>query len=226
LLQSDRLSEAEQVLDLLKEQELNEVVRGASDNPAAKVEPLKLSAVQQKAQSELATPEKESMALADLSVEYAQLHAKATRTPEEDARLRTLDMQIETGNGEVSDFFKKTFYAELARKAGTQDANAILSKEKSEVSRLQNTLAELGPRVIGIRLLIGEEHVYAVVVTATARKRFELSATPAELRSKVLQVRDDLRTPGADPKAHLAELYAMVVAPFAAELNTLEKSPA
>jgi hypothetical protein len=68
--------------------------------------------------------------------------------------------------------------------------------------------------------------VYAVVVTATARKRFELSATPAELRSKVLQVRDDLRTPGADPKAHLAELYAMVVAPFAAELNTLEKSPA
>ena len=226
LLQSDRLSEAEQVLDLLKEQELNEVVRGASDNPAAKVEPLKLSAVQQKAQSELATPEKESMALADLSVEYAQLHAKATRTPEEDARLRTLDMQIETGNGEVSDFFKKTFYAELARKAGPQDANAILSKEKSEVSRLQNTLTELGPRVIGIRLLIGEEHVYAVVVTATARKRFELSATPAELRSKVLQVRDDLRTPGADPKAHLAELYAMVVAPFAAELNTLEKSPA
>ena len=33
LVQTDRLGEAEQVLDLLKEQELKEVVRGAADNP-------------------------------------------------------------------------------------------------------------------------------------------------------------------------------------------------
>ncbi len=45
LVQADRLGEAEQVLDLLKEQELKEVVRGAADNPQARVEPLKLSSV-------------------------------------------------------------------------------------------------------------------------------------------------------------------------------------
>ena len=48
---------------------------------------------------------------------------------------------------------------------------------------------------MGIRLLLGDEHAYAIVVTAQARKKFELQATPAELRGKVLQVRDDLRTP-------------------------------
>ena len=221
LVQADRLGEAEQVLDLLKEQELKEVVRGAAPDAAAKLEPLKLTAVQEKAQNELAAPEKTAAAVTDLSMEYAALLAKPARTPGEDARLKTLDASIEAGNGEVSEFFKKTLYPELAQKAGTQDANALLSKEKSEVSRLQNTLAELGSGVMGIRLLLGDDHAYAIVVTAQARRKYELKATPAELRSKVLQVRDDLRSPASDPKPHLAELYAMVVAPLDDELKAL-----
>ena len=110
LVESDRLGEAEQVLDLLKEQELKEVVRGAAGNPEAKVEPLKLNAIQQKAQSELTTAEKTAVALTDLSIEYSGLQAKVTRTPEEDARLKTLEASIEKENGEVSDFFRKTLY--------------------------------------------------------------------------------------------------------------------
>jgi CHAT domain-containing protein len=223
LVQADRLGEAEQVLDLLKEQELKEVVRGA-DSSGAKVEPLKLTSAQQTAQSELATPEKTALALAEMSRQYAELQVKATRTPEETAQLQALETKIESGNSEVSEFFKKTLYPQLAQKAGTQDANAVLSKEKSEVSRLQNTLAELGPPVLGVRMLLGEERAYVIVVTAQARKKFELKATPVELRSKVLEVRDDLRAPSSDPRPHLAELYAMVVAPWADELSALEQA--
>ncbi|HTA95010.1 MAG TPA: CHAT domain-containing protein, partial [Verrucomicrobiae bacterium] len=218
--------EAEQVLDLLKEQELKEVVRGAPDDAASKVQPLKLSDAQQKAENDLAAPEKTSEALTSLSIEYSTLQAKQKRTPAEDARLKTLDSNIQAANGEVSSFFTKTLYPELAQKAGTQNANALLSKEKSDVSRLQNSLAELGPRVMGIRVLFGEEHAYAIVVTAHTRQKFELKATPANLRTKVLQVRDDLRNPLADPKPHLAELYATVVAPLAGELKTIEQIPA
>jgi CHAT domain-containing protein len=226
LVQADRLAEAEQVLDLLKEQELKEVVRGAPDDAASKVQPLKLSDAQQKAENDLATPEKTSAALTSLSIEYSKLQAKQNRTPAEDARLKTLDSNIQSANGEVSSFFTKTLYPELAQKAGTQNANTLVSKEKSDVSRLQNSLAELSPRVMGIRVLFGEEHAYAIVVTAHTRQKFELKATPAGLRTKVLQVRDDLRNPFADPKPHLAELYAMVVAPLADELKTIEQIPA
>ena len=224
LVQTDRLGEAEQVLDLLKEQELKEVVRGAGTDPSANVEPLRLSVAQQSAQNRLAAPEKAAEALTGLSLEYAALVDKEKRTPAEDARLKSLEASIEHGNGEVSAFFKNTLYPELAQKSGTQDANALLSKEKSEVSRLQNTLAELGPRVMGIRLLLGEEHAYAIVVTAHTREKFELKATPAELRNKVLQVRRDLRFPSSSPGPHLAELYAMVVSPFGDELKALEQS--
>ena len=103
-----------------------------------------------------------------VSVEYAALQAKATRTPDEDARLKMLEARtLRQGNGEVSDFLHEDALSRnWRRRPGAQDANALLSKEKSEVSRLQNTLAELGPRVMGIRLLLGEEHAYAIVVTA------------------------------------------------------------
>ncbi len=228
LVQADRLAEAEQVLDLLKEQELKEVVRGAPDDGASKVQPLKLSDAQQKAENDLATPEKTSAALTSLSIEYSTLQAKTNRTPAEDARLKTLDSNIQSANGEVSSFFTKTLYPELAQKAGTRNANTLLSKEKSDVSRLQNSLAELGPRVMGIRVLFGEEHaLHAIVVTAHTRQKFELEGHarwPAHESAASAQY--DLRNPLADPKPHLAELYAMVVAPLADELKTIEQIPA
>lgn len=222
LVQTGRLGEAEHVLDLLKEQELKEVVRGAADNPAARVDPLTLTAAQQKAQTDLAAPEAQSAALAEASIEYAALLAKSSRTAAEDARLKQLDQQIEAGNAQVSAFFRSTLYPELAQKAGTADANTLLSREKSDVSQLQNTLAGLGPRVLGIRLLLGEEHAYAIAITAHTRERIDLKATPAELRSKVLQVRDELRSPSSDPRPHLTELYSMLVAPLEPSLKAVE----
>ncbi len=224
LVQSDRLAEAEQVLDLLKEQELKEVVRGAADRAGATAEAPKLTGTQQAAQGALAARGKQALALMNLSAEHAALRAKPTRTSEETARMNSVEAEIEATNREVSDFFRNTLYPQLAQKAGTEGANARVSGERSDVSRLQNTLANLGPHVLGIRLLLGDEHAYAIVVTSQARKKFELKATPAELRSKVLQVRDELRTPASDPRPHLAELFAMVVAPFGEELAALEGS--
>jgi CHAT domain-containing protein/tetratricopeptide (TPR) repeat protein len=224
LVQSGRLGEAEQVLDLLKEQELKEVVRGAMESAASTSRPLAMSGAQQKAASELISAEKTATALTDMNVEMVRLQSKPERTPEEVARLKVLETKIEAANAQVAEFFRKTLYPELAQRSGAQDANALLSREKSEVSRLQNTLSRLGPRVIGIRLLLGEEHAYAIVVTPQARRKYELAASPAELRSKVLQVRDELRRPSSNPKPDLAELYMMVVAPLTNELASLEQN--
>jgi len=224
LVQADRLAEAEQVLDLLKEEELNEVVRGAAEDSAAETAPMKLTAAQEKAEGDIEAQEKSAASLMDLTAEYAALQARTTRTPEEAARMKDLEGKIEAGNAEVTDFFRKTLYPELAQRTSVQDANAILSQEKSEVSKLQNTLADLGPKALGIRILMGDEHVYVLVVTAQARRKVELPAGPAEIRSKVLQVREDLRHPDSDAKQHLAELYAMIVAPLGSELDAFAKS--
>jgi CHAT domain-containing protein len=225
LVETGRLGEAEQVLDLLKEQELKDVVRGAAPDAAAKVEPLKLSSSQQRAQGELDAQQSKVIALDEMSLQYAALLAKTTRTAAEDAQLEKLKASLTQGITEVFAYFTGTIFPELEGKSGASKDNELQAGEDSRQSYLQNTLAKLGPRVMGIRILMGQDHVYAIAVTASTRKKFELKATPAELRSKVFEVLENLAARTSDPKPLLTQLYAMVVAPVESELNKIE-SPA
>ena len=222
LVQADRLGEAEQVLDLLKEQELKDIVRGTAQDAPAKVEPLSLTSAQKKALSDMASEERKALALEEQSLAYANMLGKATRTAEEDARMKAMSATLERGSLEALASFAGTIYPDLERGPGADRQKAASNSEDSTQSYLQNTLAKLGPGVIGIRLLLGEEHAYAIVVTANTRKKFELKATSAELRAKVFQVLESLQSPSSDPRTHLAELYAMVVAPMEGELEALE----
>jgi CHAT domain-containing protein/tetratricopeptide (TPR) repeat protein len=224
LVQADRLGAAEQVLDLLKWQELNEVILSARSRANEPAESLNLSPAQEQGERDLEASEETAADLTALNTQYATLLAKATRTQQETAQLTALEAKIETGNRAVSNFFRLTLYPELAQKAGTEDANSFVRREKSEVSQLQHALADLGPDVIGIRLLLGDEHSFAIVVTAHSRKNYELKATPAELREKVQEVRDALRSPSSDPKPRLEQMYAMLIAPFETELAAVEHS--
>lgn len=226
LVQADRLGEAEQILDLLKEQELNDIVRGATPDAGAKIEPLKLTAAQQKAESDLAIPEKMAVALTEQCMEYEGLHANATRTAAEDARMKTLSAGIEQGIRELLAFFTNTIDPELEQKPDAGKENGSPTGDNSTQSYLQNTLAKLGPRVTGIRLLLGEDHAYVILVTANTRKKVVLNVMPAELRSKALETLESLGSRSADPRPHLEELYAMIVAPIEDELKPLEAASA
>ena len=223
LVETDQLDEAEHILDLLKEEELKEVVRGAANDAESKQQTLRLNPGQQKALDELNAPETTAAGLTSLTVEYAALLGKETRTPAEDSRMKTLEAKIEAGNAEITAFFEKTLYPELAR-TGSGKANDLLSSEESRVSSLQDTLLSLGPGVMGLRLLLGEEHTYAIVVTGRAQKKFELGIKPDALREKVLRVREELRSPASDPRKHLEELSSIVIAPLHGELADLEKT--
>ena len=222
LVESNRLGEAEQVLDLLKEQELKDIVRGAAQDSAAKVQPLSLTSAQKKALGDMGVEEKKVLALEEQSLAYASLLGKGARTGQEDAQMKTLSASLERESVEALASFAETIYPDLERGHGAEHANGASNSEDSTQSYLQNTLAKLGPGVLGIRLLLGEDHAYAIVVTANTRRKFELKATSAEIRTKVFQVLESLQSPSSDPRTHLAELYAMVLAPVEGELKALE----
>lgn len=224
LVETGRLGEAEQVLDLLKEQELKNIVRGAVPDAAAKVEPMRLTAAQQNAQAEMDSQRQKIIALEEINVQYASLYGKAARTPAEDAQLKQLSAALQQGITGIWDYFNGTICAELEQKPAG-NANNDAAGEDSRQSYLENTLAKLGPRVLGIRILLGEDHAYAIVVTAHSRKKVELKATPAELRSKAFEVRESLTARSSDPRPLLAQLYGMVVAPVEDDLKTLEAQP-
>ncbi len=225
LIEAGRLGEAEQVLDLLKEQELKDSVRGADPDAAAKVEPLRFTAAQLRAENELPGVEKMAQAVVELSIEYAVLEAKPERTPEDDARLGQTKAAIDEKREEILAFMTGTILPGLETDRGPDQGNGPVADVDSPPSYLQSALTKLGPRVMGIRLLLGENHVYAIVVSADARKKIELMVTSSELRDKVFETLKALGARGSDPRPQLAQLYGMVVAPLEGELRTLETPP-
>jgi CHAT domain-containing protein len=222
LVEANRLGEAEEILDLLKEQELKDVVHGAAANPLPGIAPLKLTPAQQKAQSELAELEKRALAFEQLSVESAGLQGKAVRTSAEDARWKALNSSMEREIGELLAFFASTISSDLESKSGAAPAAGASGGDSATESYLENTLAKLGPHVVGIRLLLGDNHAYTIVVTANTRKKFELKATPAEVRGKAFEALNALGSRGSDPRPRLHELYAMIAAPLEDELKAME----
>jgi CHAT domain-containing protein len=222
LIETGRLGEAEQILDLLKEQELKDLVRGTAPDAGQKFALLALTATQQRAQSAMAGLEKPALDLDAQSVEAAALKEKPALTPQEDARLKELEAHIEQVNLTILAGFAGSMLATLEQPVVAPET----ATGPAAQSYLQNTLAKLGPDVLGIRLLVGDDHVYELVVAANSRKKIELTTTPADLRSKALEALKVLAQRNADPRPQLTVLYAMIVAPLEGDLKALESAPA
>jgi tetratricopeptide (TPR) repeat protein len=223
LVQNNRLGEAERVLDLLKEAELDEVVRGGAADPGAKVATVPLTPTQQNAEKALVQPEITALDVTDLSYEYKLLMDKGTsRNPEEQVRYLALDQQVTADDDKFDKFLDEDFFLELKAKDGVEQANTTKLGEDSQESNFQQILKHLGTGVLGIRLLIAE-HVYAIVVTGTTHECFELKITPKDLDSLILQVHGELKLYTSDPKPDLATLYNLIVGPMEGELRSLEQ---
>ncbi len=219
LVEAGRLGQAEQILDLVKEQELKDLVADANPGAGAGIEPLKLSPAQMKAESELPDLEKKARVIEESSLAYAQLQAKPQRTPDEDAQMKTLAAAIQQQATDIETILKNKVFPELDAQSAPGQAAADTSK-----SFLQDSLAKLGPNVIGIRLLLGADHAYAIVVTASSRKVVTLPASSDDVRNKAFDALKAIGSPSSDPRPQLNQLYAMIVAPIETDLKPIEKA--
>ncbi len=217
LVEAGHLGDAEQILDLLKEQELKDLVPGSAPGAGAAIEPLKLSAAQQKVESMLPDLEKKARDIEEWNLQLAQLLAEPAHTPADDAQLKSLAANLQQTESAIRDTFDNTIIPELDKQSvpGTAAVG-------STASYLQSSLARLGPNVMGIRVLLGEDHAYAIVVTANSRKKFELPASSADLRGKAFEALKAIASPSTDPRPQLNQLYTMIMAPLEGELKTIE----
>ena len=220
LVEAGRLGQAEQILDLLKEQEFKDLVAGAAPGASASIEPLKLSPAQLDAESALPDLEKKARVIEESSLAYAQLEAKASRTADDEAQLKSLQATMRQTSDEMHAILFNKVFPELDAQSAPGQASIDSTK-----SLLKDSLATLGPGVIGIRLLLGQDHAYAIVITASSRTSFVLGATSDEIRAKAFEALQAVASPASDPRPRLNDLYAMVVAPLEGELKSLEAAP-
>jgi CHAT domain-containing protein/Tfp pilus assembly protein PilF len=222
LIQTGRLGEAEQILDLLKEQELKDTVAGAAQGTSAKMEPLKLNAGQLKAESDMPPLEQMGRNIEDLNIKLVALQAKGNRTQQEEAQLTTLKASIEKAIGEMRAYYVNKIFVDLGQSVSSGQTSGTQPADDAVSSYLQNTLSKLGPRVVGIRLLLGERHAFAILVTATTRKKFELKGAPDDVRAAAFAALKAMGSPAVDPRPQLNQLYSIVVAPLEDDLKKLE----
>jgi CHAT domain-containing protein/Tfp pilus assembly protein PilF len=208
LIDEGRLPEAEQVLDLLKEQEYTEFVRGENRDTLGK---LALTPAEKQANEEYA---RSTSQLVALGRQWAELKKIKQRTPEQEQQYRQLSEQIDHANKSFSDYLGRLY--EVFGKSAT--ANKQVAEISGESKSLQQSIAKL-PNTVALYTIVGEDRYRVIVITGSTMVARESEIKGVDLNKKVSAFLDVLHNPAKDPKPLAQELYKFLVAPVKADLD-------
>ena len=209
LIAQGRLPEAEQVIRMLKEEEYFEYIRRDQANApqGQKAQLTPEEAAIEKRYREIADQ------LASIGTERGTLMEKKSRTPEEEQRLAKLDADlVVAGNA-----FQK-FLTQLEADLGTSSEGNAKAFALRESQGLMEDLRELGPGVVALYTLVGEDKYRVILTTADFQKGYEYPIKAADLNRKVLEFREALQNPKFDPLPLAQELYKILLGPLAKDL--------
>src|SRR5450631_2619101 len=211
LISEQRLSEAQQVLAMLKEQEFYDYTqRGAGkDSP--------------KTVASLNTAEKE---LDDLSAqdvtlgkEYGALQEKYKKDkdlkPQERERLNVLRKEMDAAQAKF-----ETRAAAVAKNSADPEAQKRRGQEINDFSRaFQGTLKEMGHDAVLAQYFILDDHVEILLTTPNAVIARQAPIKRADLNEKIAAYRKTLGSPRQDPVPQAKALYQLLVGPIADDLR-------
>jgi CHAT domain-containing protein len=211
LIAEQRLSEAQQVLAMLKEQEFYDYTeRGAAaDSP--------------KTVASLDTAEKE---LDDLSAqdvimgkEYGALQDKFKKdkqlNPKERERLNALRKEMDAAQAKF-----EARAAAVAKNAADPEAQKRRGQEINDFSRaFQGTLKEMGHDAVLAQYFILDDHVEILLTTPHAVVARQAPIKRQDLNEKIAAYRKTLSGPNQDPLPQAKALYQLLVGPIADDLH-------
>ncbi len=210
LIAQGRLPEAEQVIRMLKDEEYFDYIRRDNKN-GPKGEKASLTPEEQAAEKryrEIADQ------LAGIGTERSTLLGKMTRSPEEEQRLAKLETDL-TVASQVFQKFLEQLNTELSgRKAGDSSVAQL-----NESQAFMDDLREMGKGAVALYTVVSDEKFHVILTTSDVRKSYSYPIKAAELNRKVLAFRTALQNPKLDPLPLAQELYKIIVAPMAKDLQ-------
>ena len=212
LIAQGRLPEAEQVLDLLKNEEYFEFIRRDTKESSSPTAAANLTTSEE-------TVNREYEANADrvtaIGNEYATLRAKPSRTAEEEQHLKELSERVTVAN-QTWEKFLSDLHAELGK---TKEAQQSVENLEEGASAMKRVVRELGPGTVALYTLVGEEKYHIIVVAPTVTVARDYPITAEELGKKVAEFRRVLMDPASDPLPKARELYTILVGPIEKQLE-------
>ncbi len=210
LISQGRLPEAEQVIRMLKEEEYFEYIR-RDDKNAPRTEKAALTPAE-------AALDKRYREIADsltaLGSERNALLEKKERTAAEEQRLDKLEADLKVA-AQVFQKFLDQLSTELRAQKGTETSVVQINDSQA----FMDDLRELGKGTVALYTLVTDDRFHVILTTSDVRRSYSYAIKAAELNRKVLAFREALQNPRLDPLPLAQELYKIIVAPLAKDLQ-------
>ncbi|MFL6209531.1 MAG: CHAT domain-containing protein [Pyrinomonadaceae bacterium] len=211
LITEGRLPEAQQVLDMLKEEEYSELLlRGGSDaGVGGRTNPAPMTAEEtewQKRYEEIAAQ------VTRRGRERSDLLNKTARTAADEQRLSQLEADLTIAHQAFEKFLDR-----MANELG-ETKQAARVKTLREAEGLAEDLRELGAGAVALYTLVGADKYRIILITPDVERAYEYPITGADLARKVAAFREVLQDPHSDPRPLAQELYKIILGPVAKDL--------
>jgi CHAT domain-containing protein len=211
LIADQRLSEAQQVLAMLKEQEFYDYTeRAAAANSPNTVASLN------SAETEL-----DDLSAKDVTLgkEYGALQEKFKKdkqlNPKERERLAVLRKEMDAAQATF-----ETRAAAVAKNAAGPEAQKRRGQEINDFSRsFQGTLKEMGHDAVLAQYFILDDHVEILLTTPNAVLARQATIPRQDLNAKIAAYRKTLGSPSQDPLPQAKELYSLLIGPISDDLH-------
>lgn len=209
LITQNRLPEAQQVLDLLKQQEYSDYTRGTA---ADTLSPLTLTPAEQQAEEQY---QESTAQLVSMGKQFDDLSKKNPRSPDDEKKFQDLKAKLDAASAGLSGYYDR-LHVLFAK---TSDFNKQKAEIKGDVRALQSAIGE-SPRTVALYTMITADHYRVIVITASVvpvAREYAISA--ADLNRKVAAFDELLHNPASDPRPAAQELYNILIGPVKADLD-------
>ena len=210
LISQGRVSEGSQVLDLLKEQEYSQFIQRGRAEPA---QPTSSVLTSEEADREHRYQEGADRVAAS-AARRSQLRAQPSLTPQESQELKRLDFESE----QAMAFFQKTLSG-LEHDAQQAPSTAGKIDELRESEGLMQDVRDLGTGVVAICTLAGETDLHIILITPDIVIARQYPIGRIALEKKITTFRRALQDPAEDPRELAHDLYNILIAPIAKDLD-------
>jgi len=214
LIEQGRLAEAQQVLGMLKEEEFFEFIRRSeADDPRRRR--VAFLGYEQPWHERL---QQLTGRLRQIGTEKRELErqirlglAEADRT-----KLAALDKESAKAARELDRFHREiaAAFATAAATRAPETADALANR-----AALQKTLATLAAGSVMLHYAQAEERLNIIVTTDTSQVAHRVPIKSADLNRQIDRLRRVLRSPRSNPLPAAQDLYRVLIAPIAADLE-------
>lgn len=215
LVDSGRLSEAQQVLDMLKEDEYFQFIRRTQED-----DPRKIRASYTSTEQEWMTRYQEiSGRLASLGAEERELakHARKELTSQQNSKRKQLNSDLKIARIAFQNFLSE-MRTEFSKK-GMQHTDQLSETSKESTSNLQTLIREIDDKTAVLQYFITDERVGILLTTPGVQIARNSKISRNQLNLKISSFIATLRDPKKDPTLIAQEMFRLLLTPVETDLE-------